>query len=170
MNRRDANEKRARESVWDYPRPPKVEPTDRHVQVIFAGVTLVDTRRALRVLETSSPPAYYIPTKDIVMEHLRPTLRQTVCEFKGRASYWTVRVGDRTAENAGWSYPQPQAGYEALRDHIAFYAGRMDACLVDGERVRPQPGDYYGGWITSEIDGPFKGEPAGDQRDRAARQ
>lgn len=147
------------ESVWDYPRPPRVEPTSKHVRIVFNGVVIAETRRALRVLETSHPPVYYLPPADIRMEYLTPTGRGTYCEFKGAARYWTLRVGDRTAENVAWSYPDPAPGFEAIRDHLAFYAGPMDACTVDGERVTPQPGGFYGGWITSDIVGPFKGGP-----------
>jgi uncharacterized protein (DUF427 family) len=148
-----------KESVWDYPRPPRVEPTSKHIRVVFNGVTIAETRRALRVLETSHPPTYYIPPEDVCMEFLIPSGRSTYCEFKGVAHYWTVRVGDREASNAAWSYPQPSRGYEALRDYLAFYASRVDACYVDGEMVTPQPGDFYGGWITSDVTGPFKGGP-----------
>lgn len=148
-----------RESVWDYPRPPRVEATNRRVQVFFNGVLIADTRRALRVLETSHPPVYYIAPADIRMEHLAQTPRSSFCEFKGRAGYYTIAVGNKTAVNAAWFYPNPSAGYEALAGYVAFYPGRMDQCLVDGETVTPQPGDFYGGWITSEIVGPFKGGP-----------
>lgn len=145
------------ESVWDYPRPPRVEKTPRRVRVVFAGVTIADSCRALRVLETSHPPTYYIPPDDVRREHLAATSRQTVCEFKGVAHYYDVVVGDRRAAAAAWYYPVPAAGYESLRDHVAFYPGRMDACHVDDELVQAQPGDFYGGWITTDIVGPFKG-------------
>jgi len=145
------------ESVWDYPRPPRLEDSSRRIRVVFNGVTIADTRRAKRVLETSHPPAYYIPPEDIRMDYFTPTSRSTYCEFKGAARYYTIAVGDRTAENAAWSYPQPSPGYENLRDYIALYPGRMDACYVDEEQVQAQPDDFYGGWITSDIVGPFKG-------------
>ncbi len=145
------------ESVWDYPRPPRLEDSSRHIRVVFNGVTIADTRRAKRVLETSHPPAYYIPPEGIRMDYFTPTSRSTYCEFKGAARYYTIAVGDRTAENAAWSYPQPSPGYENLRDYIALYPGRMDACYVNEEQVQAQPGDFYGGWITSDIVGPFKG-------------
>ncbi len=147
------------ESVWDYPRPPRVEPTSKLIRVVFNDVVIAETRRALRVLETSHPPVYYLPPADICMAYLTPAGRSTYCEFKGAARYWTLRVGDRAAENVAWSYPDPAPGFEAIRDHLAFYAAPMDACTVDGERVTPQPGGFYGGWITSDIVGPFKGEP-----------
>ena len=147
------------ESVWDYPRPPRVEPTPRRIRVVFGGETIADTYRALRVLETSHPPVYYIPPEDVRMEYLSQTPRKSFCEFKGGANYWTLKVGERLSENAAWSYPDPQPGYEALKDHLAFYAGRVDACYVDDEQATPQPGDFYGGWITSHVVGPFKGGP-----------
>lgn len=147
------------ESVWQYPRPPRVEPTSKRLRVIFNGVTIAETTRAHRVLETSHPPVYYIPQDDIQMEYLKPTQRHTVCEFKGAASYWTIEVDGRSEANAAWSYADPLPGFEAIRNAIAFYPGRMDACYVDDEKVTPQAGDFYGGWITSDIIGPFKGAP-----------
>ncbi len=147
------------ESVWDYPRPPRLEDSIRRIQVVFNGVTIADTRRAKRVLETSHPPVYYISPADIRMDYLTATSRSTYCEFKGAARYYTIAVGDCTAENAAWSYSQPSPGYESLRDYIALYPGRMDACCVDDEQVQAQPGDFYGGWITSDIVGRFKGAP-----------
>jgi uncharacterized protein (DUF427 family) len=147
------------ESVWDYPRPPRVEPTSRRVRVVFGGVTIADTRRALRVLETSHPPTYYIPPDDIRMEYLTPTGRRSFCEFKGSASYYTVQVGEKRADHAAWAYARPSPGYEAIAGYVAFYPSRMDACYVDDEQVVAQEGDFYGGWITSDIVGPFKGGP-----------
>jgi uncharacterized protein (DUF427 family) len=147
------------ESVWDYPRPPRVEPTPRTVRVVFNGVTVAETTHALRVLETSHPPVYYIPPEDVHVEYLRPSRRRTFCEFKGEACYYDLDVDGRVAEDAGWYYADPARGYEALRGHVAFYPGRVDACFVDEEQVHPQAGDFYGGWITSEISGPFKGGP-----------
>jgi uncharacterized protein (DUF427 family) len=147
------------ESVWDYPRPPRVEDTHQHVVVEFNGVVIAETRRARRVLETSHPPVYYLPPEDVRMEYLSLAGRQTYCEFKGAASYYTVAIGRRVEVAAAWFYPEPRPGYEAIANYIAFYPSRMDACYVDGERVTPQPGDFYGGWITSAVVGPFKGEP-----------
>jgi uncharacterized protein (DUF427 family) len=147
------------ESVWDYPRPPRVEDSGKHIQVIFNGVMVADTRRAKRVLETSHPPVYYIPPEDVWREYLAPTDRSTFCEFKGAAAYYTIEVGDRSAANAAWYYPAPTAPFTAIANYVAFYAGRMDACYVDGERVQAQAGDFYGGWITNDIVGPFKGGP-----------
>lgn len=146
------------ESVWDYPRPPRVEESSRRVRVSVGGVTIVDTRHAKRVLETSSPPVYYVPATEVAMEHLRPATGTTFCEWKGTAGYFDIAVGDRTARRAAWTYADPSPGYETIRGHIAFYPGRVDTCLLDDEPVRPQPGDYYGGWLTDDIVGPFKGE------------
>lgn len=147
------------ESVWDYPRPPAIEPTDAHVVVVHRGVTIADTRRARRVLETSQPPAYYVPPDDIRMEHLFRTRRRTFCEWKGAASYYAVQVGDDTVYDAAWTYLQPTPAFESIAGHLAFYAQRLDECWVDGERVRANPGGFYGGWITSKVVGPFKGDP-----------
>lgn len=147
------------ESVWDYPRPPRLERVDHHVVVELDGVTIVDTTRAIRVLETSQPPAYYVPPDDVAMAHLEPTPSRTFCEWKGRASYWTVVVGSTRAEDAAWSYPEPTSAFADIRDHLAFYPKRVDACFVNGERVQSNEGDFYGGWVTSNIVGPFKGAP-----------
>ncbi len=147
------------ESVWDYPRPPRVEASDRHVRVVVDGVAVADTRRAVRVLETSHPPGWYIRAEDVRMDLLRLTDRHTVCEYKGTASYYTIGVGGRVRVDAAWTYPQPLPGYEAIAAHIAFYPGRVDEAWVDDERVMPQAGDFYGGWITAEVVGPFKGGP-----------
>ncbi len=158
MNRRVAPGP-GQESVWDYPRPPRLEDTGKLIRVVFNGVTIAETRRAKRVLETSHPPVYYIPPDDIKMEYLRPSLRSSWCEWKGQAGYYTVTVGDKQASNAAWFYPHPSADFETISGYVAFYPHLMDACYVDGELVRPQPGGFYGGWITSDIVGPFKGEP-----------
>ncbi len=147
------------ESVWDYPRPPRVEDTAKRIQVVFNGATIADTTRAKRALETSGAPVYYVPPEDVRMDRLRPTTHRTVCEWKGNAAYYDVAVGAELAEAAAWTYRRPNPGYEAIRGHVAFYPQKMDACLVDGERARPQPGEYYGGWITHDVVGPFKGEP-----------
>lgn len=145
------------ESVWDYPRPPRIEKTSKRIRVIFNGEVVADTTNAYRILETSHPPTYYIPQEDINMTLLTQTNRRTVCEFKGAATYWTIQAGDRKAENSAWSYAVPNPGYVDAKDHICFYASRMDACYVDDEQVQSQEGDFYGGWITSDIVGPFKG-------------
>jgi uncharacterized protein (DUF427 family) len=148
-----------RESVWDYPRPPKVEPITKRIRVEFAGELVVDTQRGIRVLETSHPPVYYIPRADIRAELLSLGSRHTFCEFKGLASYWTLRVRDNLSAAAAWSYEDPSPGFEAIRGHLAFYVTRVDACFVEDERVQAQPSEFYGGSVTSEIIGPFKGGP-----------
>src|SRR3954447_18070748 len=144
------------ESVWDYPRPPRIEETARLVRVLFNDVTIAQTGGAKRVLETSNPPAFYIPREEIEMDALTPTTHTALCEWKGRARYYTVTVGARSVENAAWTYPDPTPAFAAIHHHLAFYAGKMDACYVDGERVQAQAGDFYGGWVTREIIGPFK--------------
>jgi uncharacterized protein (DUF427 family) len=156
MNQR-RNTEPGQESVWDYPRPPRVEDSCKQIQVIFDGVVIAETRRAKRVLETSHPPVYYIPPEDVKLEYFSPTPRSTFCEFKGSASYYTISVGDRSTVNAAWFYARPAAPYAELTNYVAIYPGRVDACYLDGELVQPQPGDFYGGWITKEIVGPFKG-------------
>ena len=148
------------ESAWDYPRPPRLEPTARRIRVVLGGKTIVDTTSAHRVLETSHPPAYYVPLEDVAPGALIPSARApTYCEWKGVASYYDVVSGGIRAESAAWTYHDPSPGFEAIRDAVGFYPGRMDACFVDGERVEPQPGGFYGGWITSDVVGPFKGGP-----------
>ncbi len=127
--------------------------------IVFAGVTVADTVQAWRVLETSHPPTYYLPPADIATERLEEAPGTSRCEWKGTARYWSVRVGDRLAPAAAWSYPTPAPPYEALADHVAFYAAAMDRCQVGGETATPQPGGFYGGWVTSWVVGPFKGEP-----------
>ena len=147
------------ESVWDYPRPPKLEDSDRRVKVVFGGVTLAYTTSAKRVLETSHPPVYYIPADDIRMEHLRPAEGTSFCEWKGIARYYNLETEERRERRAAWFYPEPVPAYAELKDCVAFYPSLMDACWVDGEKVRAQEGDFYGGWVTSDIVGPFKGGP-----------
>jgi uncharacterized protein (DUF427 family) len=145
------------ESVWDYPRPPRLEDSTKHIQVFFNGVAIADTHRAKRVLETSHPPVYYIPPEDIKQEYLTRTSRMTYCEWKGQAAYYTITVGDQQADNVAWFYPNPTPAFTTIKDHVAFYPSRMEACYIDGERVQAQAGDFYGGWITQNIVGPFKG-------------
>ncbi len=147
------------ESVWDYPRPPRVEPAERPVRVEVGGAVVARSERALRVLETSHPPTYYIPPAAVAPGMLTPSPHRTVCEYKGVAHYWNLEAGGRVVENAAWSYPSPAAGYEELRDHVAFYASKVDAAYVGEERVDPQAGGFYGGWVTSDVVGPFKGGP-----------
>jgi len=142
----------SRESIWSYPRPPRTEETTRRIRVVFNGVVLADTRRAVRVLETSHPPVYYIAPEDIQMAYLQPTTRHTFCEWKGQASYYSVVVAERQAPNAAWFYPNPTPGYTRIKNYVAFYAQLMDECYVDDERVRPESGLFYGGWITSDIE------------------
>lgn len=159
MKPRRIKPKAGQESVWDYPRPPRIEDSKRHIKVIFNKVVIAETHEAKRILETSSPPVYYIPPKDIKTVCLLKTLINTFCEWKGVASYYVVVVNDKRAEKAAWFYPKPTAGYESIKDYVAFYPQKMDSCYVDGELVKPQSGIFYGGWITSDIVGPFKGEP-----------
>jgi uncharacterized protein (DUF427 family) len=149
------------ESVWDYPRPPRLEATSRLLRVTHAGAVVAETRRGMRILETSHPPVYYFPPGDVAMRLLRPSARRgTFCEFKGVASYWDLLVeGLPPVTQVAWSYSDPSKAYAGLRDFLAFYASRVDACFVDEEQVSPQPGDFYGGWITSHVTGPFKGAP-----------
>ena len=144
------------ESVWEYPRPPRVELTGRHIRIVKDGLLIADSSRAYRVLETSHPPVYYLPREDIHMEHLAASSRPaSFCEWKGSASYFHV-LG---AKDVAWTYPYPSAGFEVIRNHLAFYAAPMDEVTVDGERVTPQPGGFYGGWVTKDLAGPFKGVP-----------
>jgi len=150
---------RPHESVWSYPRPPRVEEIGRHAVVVFNGVIVASSRRVKRVLETSHPPTYYLPREDVHLEYMRPSAHRSFCEWKREAHYFDVVVDGKESANAAWTYPEPNGRFEELRDYIAFYPDRVDACLLDGELVRAQPGDYYGGWITKEIEGPFKGAP-----------
>ena len=147
------------ESVWDYPRPPRLEAVAETLQVVFAGRVIAETARGHRVLETSHPPVYYFPPDDVALDCLVLAGGGSVCEFKGAAAYWDLRVGDRVSEKAAWSYPEIWPPYEAIRGHLAFYASRVDACFVGKEKVAAQEGDFYGGWITAKIVGPFKGPP-----------
>ena len=147
------------ESVWSYPRPPRLERANAHLRVVLGGITIAETNDGFRVLETSHPPNYYFPPSDVLEGAVAATKGASFCEFKGRASYWNVQGGDKVATEAAWSYASPSPSFAPIRDHYAFYAGRMDACYVDGELVVPQPGGFYGGWITSRVTGPFKGSP-----------
>lgn len=147
------------ESVWDYPRPPRIEPATKRIRVIVGGITIADSTHALRVLETAGAPVYYLPPADIRMDLLRPTQHASVCEWKGRASYHEIVLPGRIIPDAAWSYAHPSTGYEAIRDHLAFYAWRVDEAWVDDELATPQPGRFYGGWVTADVVGPFKGSP-----------
>lgn len=145
------------ESVWDYPRPPALESSDQQIRVIFNDTTIADTTNAKRVLETSHPPTYYLPPEDVATKHLEREQRTTMCEFKGRAVYYRLVVGNRSASQAAWQYPSPVDRYAALKDHFAFYLSKIDAGYVGDEQAHAQEGDFYGGWITDDIVGPFKG-------------
>jgi uncharacterized protein (DUF427 family) len=148
------------ESVWDYPRPPRLEAAGCRIRIVHAGRTLADTSTALRILETSHPPVYYLPASSLDMGLLRPSAaRGSFCEFKGVARYWDIRIEQLAVPGAAWSYDSPSPPYAALAGHLAFYASKVDECWVDDECVVPQAGDFYGGWITSNLRGPFKGAP-----------
>ncbi|MEO5711802.1 MAG: DUF427 domain-containing protein [Nocardioidaceae bacterium] len=147
------------ESVWDYPRPPRLERTDHVVEVTLGGVVIASTSAPLRVLETSHPPTYYLPFTDFVAGSLRPAEGGSMCEWKGQASYLDLVGGSTVAPRAGWFYPSPTPAFATIVDHLALYPGMMDRCTVDGEVVLPQPGGFYGGWVTSKVVGPFKGDP-----------
>lgn len=147
------------ESVWKYPRPAVAESTDARIVIQHRGVLVADTIRAIRTLETSHPPSYYIPPDDISAGVLRRAGGGSFCEWKGSATYWDVVIGDVTLPRVGWSYSNPTPSFVLLRDHVAFYAAPFDSCTVDGEVVTPQSGGFYGGWITANLAGPFKGGP-----------
>ncbi|MDX1740204.1 MAG: DUF427 domain-containing protein [Rhodothermales bacterium] len=145
------------ESVWDYPRPPRLANDSRLVEVVSGSVIIARSTRTIRVLETASPPTFYIPPDDVAVDRLTPAAGASVCEWKGTAGYWAL-AGNADVGPVGWSYAAPRGEFEDIRDYFSFYPGRV-ACFVDGERVRPQPGGFYGGWLTDEIAGPVKGEP-----------
>ena len=139
MNNRRIAPGPGQESVWDYPRPPHLEDTDKHIEIVFNGVTIADSRRAKRVLETSHPPVYYLPPEDIRLDCLTPAPGGSYCEWKGMAAYYTITVGDKQAPSAAWYYPNPTPSFVPLQNYVAFYPGRMDGCFVNGERVTPSP-------------------------------
>ena len=147
------------ESVWDYPRPPRVERVTAPVTIRLGGQLIARTRDAVRVLETSHPPVYYLPIADFATGSLVDADGSSFCEFKGTARYLDVRGGGEVRSACAWNYPHPSPGFEPLRDRVAVYAQQMDECTVDGEIVTPQPGGFYGGWITGSVVGPFKGVP-----------
>jgi len=151
--------KPGQESVWDYPRPPRLEPVAKRLRVVFGGVTIADTERGHRVLETSHPPVYYFPPDDIRMEHLTGVGGGSFCEWKGPAAYYDIEVEGRRANRMAWCYPRPTPGFVDIAGHVAFYCHPMDACFVGDEQARPQPGNFYGGWVTDDVVGPFKGDP-----------
>jgi uncharacterized protein (DUF427 family) len=147
------------ESVWDYPRPPRLERTAKPIEAFFAGERIVSTTGAYRVLETSHPPVYYFPPEDVRMDLLRPVSDGSFCEWKGTAEYLDLVAGNRVAERIAWRYPRPSDAFAAIAGYVAFYAEPLDRATIGGEIVIPQPGGFYGGWITPEIVGPFKGGP-----------
>jgi len=147
------------ESVWSYPRPAVAEPSPHRLRIVHRGVIVAETRKGIRTLETSHPPSYYFPPEDITPSVLRLSRRRSFCEWKGEAIYFDVVVNGDTLHDAAWSYPDPHPAFSCLRDCVAFYAGPFDDCFVDDERVTPQPGNFYGGWVTSHVAGPFKGAP-----------
>ena len=143
--------------MWDYPRPPRLEAIDSSIEVLFSGTVIASTSQAFRVLETSHPPTYYLPPSDVELAHLSASSRTSWCEFKGQARYYDLSIDGRTARAAAWSYDRPTPSFESIAGYFAFYCHLMDSCRVDGEVVRPQPGNFYGGWITANLVGPFKG-------------
>lgn len=147
------------ESVWHYPRPAIAKPCSAHIRIEHRGQVVAETRRSVRTLETSHPPSYYIPPEDIASDLLQRADGSSFCEWKGAAAYWDVVTEGVKLERVGWSYPNPSASFSMLRDYVAFYAQPFDRCEVNGETVTPQPGAFYGGWITSDLAGPFKGVP-----------
>ncbi len=149
--------KAGQESVWDYPRPPLLEASNKHLKIIFNGEIIAETTSGFRVLETSHPPVFYFPPSDVRIEFLTEASGSSFCEWKGRAGYYDLHVGEKRVENAAWFYPDPTASFAEIKNYLAFYPSKMDACFVGDELVKSQEGDFYGGWITSEIVGPFKG-------------
>ena len=147
------------ERVWDYPRPPALVPCERRVRIELGGVVIADSTTAFRVLETSHPPTIYVPPGDFAPGALTRGQGRSLCEWKGQAHYLDLHGGDKTAERAGWAYANPVPAFAALKDHVCVYPSRVDACFLDEERVQAQEGDFYGGWITADIEGPFKGGP-----------
>ena len=144
------------ESVWDYPRPPALEESDKHVQIRLQDLAIVDSHRTKRVLETSHPPVYYIPPEDIDFTHLQSTEKASFCEWKGIARYYSVAINGKVLNNVAWYYPEPTERFQGIANYLAFYPSVFD-CFLDGQPVQAQSGDFYGGWITPEIVGPFKG-------------
>lgn len=147
------------ESVWSYPRPAVAQPSAHRLRIEHRGHVVADTQSGIRTLETSHPPSYYLPLSDVLFSALTRSGRRSFCEWKGRAVYWDLALDGELLPDIAWSYPAPTPPFARLRDHLAFYAAPLDACFVDGERVEPQPGGFYGGWITSDLAGPFKGVP-----------
>lgn len=150
---------KGQESVWDYPRPPRLESVSKHLRIIHAGMVIADTNRAFRVLETSHPPTYYLPEADFLVDILVPVQGSSFCEFKGMAHYYDIKVGSRVATRAAWGYKNPNPAFKELQATVSVYAHKVETCLVGDEPVQAQEGDFYGGWITKDIVGPFKGAP-----------
>ncbi|MEO1256217.1 MAG: DUF427 domain-containing protein [Bacteroidota bacterium] len=150
--------KPGQESVWDYPRPPAIEKVSKHIRVVFNEEPILDTNQSFRILETSHPPTYYLPKFSFKEGVLLRTKKASFCEFKGMAHYYDLVFNGKEVKSGAWGYDQPTSPYEALKDHVCLYAQFMDACYINDERVIPQPGGFYGGWITNDIVGPFKGE------------
>ena len=146
-------------SVWSFPRPAVAEPEPRRVEIIHRGIVIAATDAAVRTLETSHPPSYYFPLGSITPGVLQASAQRSFCEWKGAATYFDVVVGDEVLRDVAWSYASPSPAFASLAGHVAFYAAPFDACLIGGERVKPQPGGFYGGWITTDLAGPFKGVP-----------
>ena len=146
------------ESVWDYPRPPRLETFTKEIEIVFDDTVIAKTTGSYRVLETSHPPVYYLPPQDIQIQYLISATGSSFCEWKGMAQYYDLKVNEQYVPKVAWYYPQPTPSFKAIANYVAFYAGLMSACYVDGELVTPQPGGFYGGWITKNIVGPFKGE------------
>lgn len=159
MTPKPARPKLGQESVWDYPRPPRLERVQKRLRVVFNGITIADTQSGLRLLETSHPPVYYFPPSDTRMDYLRSIDGGSFCEWKGLARYFDVEVDGERARRGAWCYPRPTFRFADIGNHIAFYCHLMDGCFVGVEQARPQPGNFYGGWITDAIAGPFNGEP-----------
>lgn len=151
--------RKGEESVWDYPRPPALELFKGSVEVNHAGQNIVRTDAAIRILETSHPPVFYLPLTDVNREFLKESEHRSFCEWKGKAQYFHLVIGGELIRNAAWFYPEPKESYAALKNHVAIYPSKVDECLVNGEKAKAQEGDFYGGWITKNIAGPFKGSP-----------
>ncbi|MFT6857312.1 MAG: hypothetical protein ACJA0X_003301 [Cyclobacteriaceae bacterium] len=147
------------ESVWDYPRPPAIEPFKGHLRIVFQGEVIVDTNKAYRILETSHPPSFYLPLADFKPDTIKKIAGSSYCEWKGMAEYFEIEVNGSKAKKCAWGYPNPNDRFAALKGHVSVYAHMMEACFVNDEKVQAQEGDFYGGWITSNIVGPFKGAP-----------
>ena len=160
MNRKRVQPKEGQESVWDYPRPPRLEACSKRIRIVSDGTFIVDTCESFRVLETSHPPVYYFAPSVVRKDLLRKADGASFCEWKGYADYYSLYLPGRAIQHAAWCYQKPTVQFDPIAGHIAFYPGKMDTCYVDEEQVVGQAGDFYGGWITSDIAGPFKGAPS----------